>query len=57
MGRREEVERQALGPAVYLHWLADGNHDLAPRKTSGLTAEQNLASAALAISAFIEQHY
>ncbi|MHA7880617.1 MAG: alpha/beta family hydrolase [Saccharospirillum sp.] len=57
MGRREEVERQALGPVVHLHWLADGNHDLAPRKASGLTAEQNLASAALAISAFIEQHY
>lgn len=55
MGNRTEVEGYELGPSVQIHWLGDGNHDLAPRKASGLTAEQNWQSAATAINAFIRR--
>ncbi|MCH8531571.1 MAG: alpha/beta fold hydrolase [Saccharospirillum sp.] len=55
MGQRAEVEGYDLGQAVELHWLGDGNHDLAPRKASGLSAEQNWLSAAQAIGDFIRR--
>lgn len=45
-GTREEVSGYALGPHTRLCWLADGNHDLKPRKASGLSHEDNLALAA-----------
>jgi uncharacterized protein len=46
----------ALGPtnAIAWCWLADGDHDLKPRKSSGLTHRQHLASAMAATVAFIE---
>lgn len=52
-GHRAEVEGYRLGPAVRLLWLPDGDHDLAPRRASGRTAEQNLREAAAAAAAFI----
>jgi len=36
-GRRAEVEGYALAPAVTLFWAPDGDHDLKPRKTAGLS--------------------
>lgn len=53
MGRRDEVESLTLPEVVQLHWLADGDHDLKPRKASGLRHEDNLASAAAAIAAMM----
>lgn len=44
-GRREEVAGYQLSPAITLHWLEDGDHDLKPRKASGRTHEQNLREA------------
>jgi predicted alpha/beta-hydrolase family hydrolase len=44
LGSRLEVESYALSPEVYLHWLEDGDHDLKPRKASGLTQAQHLHS-------------
>jgi hypothetical protein len=41
MGGREAVEGYTLSAAIRIHWIADGNHDLVPRKKSGRTAEQN----------------
>jgi len=35
-----------------LHWAADGDHDLKPRKASGRTAEQNWAEALDALDGF-----
>ena len=52
-GGPDEVAGYRLSPAVRLHWAEDGNHDLAPRKASGRTAEQNWAEAAAVIAAFL----
>jgi hypothetical protein len=53
LGNREDVAGYALSPAIAVHWLADGNHDLKPRKASGRDHEQNLAEAVAAIETFI----
>lgn len=52
LGSRAEVAGYALPAAIRLHWARDGNHDLAPRKASGLTAEENWRAAAEAIAAW-----
>ncbi|MBI2970248.1 MAG: alpha/beta fold hydrolase [Gammaproteobacteria bacterium] len=44
-GNREEVTGYRLSSAVRLHWLSDGNHELAPRKASGRSHEDNLREA------------
>ncbi|MDP6953453.1 MAG: alpha/beta fold hydrolase [Alphaproteobacteria bacterium] len=54
LGNREDVEGYSLSPAIAMHWLADGNHDLKPRKASGRDHEQNLAEAMAAIAAFVK---
>jgi hypothetical protein len=51
-GSRDEVEVYRLSPAIRLHWLADGDHDLAPRKASGLTKDDNWQDAAAAVASF-----
>ncbi|WP_428034011.1 alpha/beta family hydrolase [Amphritea sp.] len=45
MGRKEVVEAYRLAPAVQLHWLDDGDHDLKPRKISGITQDEHIADA------------
>lgn len=35
-GRREEVADYALSPRIAVHWVPDGDHDLKPRKKSGI---------------------
>ncbi len=52
-GNRQEVAGYPLPTAVQLHWLADGNHDLAPRKASGISAQENMQSAVAAVLTFI----
>lgn len=54
-GKREEVEAMSLPVPFRLHWCADGDHDLKPRKASGLTAEENWRDAVDAIAAFIKE--
>ena len=49
-GRRDEVGSYTLSSTITLHWCVDGNHDLAPRKVSGLTQSENLSAAAAAAS-------
>ncbi|WP_431688734.1 alpha/beta family hydrolase [Hahella sp. NBU794] len=51
-GRSENME-QYLNEQSAMVWLPDGNHDLAPRKASGLTKEQNWRTAAQAALAFM----
>ena len=51
-GGRDEVASYNLSPAIQVAWIGDGDHDLKPRKTSGLTMAINLASAADAVAAF-----
>lgn len=51
-GTPNEVNGYALSPVITLHWAPDGDHDLAPRKSSGATHEGNLETAANAIADF-----
>ncbi len=52
-GTREEVTAYPLPDAMKLFWLPDGDHDLKPRKASGLSRDDNLAAAANAIASFV----
>jgi hypothetical protein len=54
-GGRGEVEGYGLSPAIRLHWVGDGDHDLGPRGGSGFTRKGNLAAAADAIAAFARE--
>ena len=54
-GKPEEVAGYSLSPAIELCWIEDGNHDLVPRKASGLTEEGNWRAAADAIADFIRR--
>lgn len=52
-GGRNEVPGYGLSPAIELHWLEDGDHDLRPRKAiSGRTYAENLGEAADAVAVF-----
>ena len=52
-GTREEVPGYGLSPAIGVHWLEDGDHDLRPRKAiSGRSYAENLGEAADAVAAF-----
>ncbi|MEO6115251.1 MAG: alpha/beta family hydrolase [Pseudolysinimonas sp.] len=52
-GTRDEVPGYGLSPAIEVHWLDDGDHDLRPRKAiSGRTFAENLGEAADAVAAF-----
>lgn len=52
-GSRLEVEAMALSQQIDFHWVPDGDHDLAPRGTSGFTRRGNLEVAADAVVAFM----
>jgi len=52
-GTRDEVPGYDLSPAIEVHWLEDGDHDLRPRKAiSGRSFAENVAEAADAVAAF-----
>ncbi|WP_281645261.1 alpha/beta family hydrolase [Parendozoicomonas sp. Alg238-R29] len=53
MGNQEAVAGYDLSDRIEICWLADGNHDLKPRKASGLTHEQHLATTAEKIESWI----
>jgi predicted alpha/beta-hydrolase family hydrolase len=55
MGSFEEVSHYALDKQLQLQWLADGNHDLKPRKASGHSHEQHLQQAALWVAEFVKR--
>ncbi len=42
MGKQIIVNDYSLAAGIKLHWLEDGDHDLKPRKASGLTQQQHL---------------
>jgi hypothetical protein len=51
-GTREEVERYSLSPAIKLHWIEDGDHDLKQRRAMGHPPGDGLRAAADAVAAF-----
>jgi predicted alpha/beta-hydrolase family hydrolase len=54
-GTREEVKTYPLSKSTEVFWLTDGDHDLKPRKASGLSLEQNLATASDRICGWMSQ--
>ncbi|MGE5234407.1 MAG: alpha/beta family hydrolase [Acidobacteriota bacterium] len=53
LGMPDEVAGYALSPAIRIEWIADGDHSLVPRKSSGRTLEQNFAAAIAATATFV----
>jgi predicted alpha/beta-hydrolase family hydrolase len=51
-GGRDEVAGYELSPAITLHWIEDGDHDLKPRKASGRTSAETEAEAVDKIAEF-----
>ncbi|GAA3937223.1 alpha/beta family hydrolase [Litoribacillus peritrichatus] len=49
-GTKDEVMSYTTYPGVEHHWLKDGNHDLKPRKASGVTHEENIKEAVIVSS-------
>ena len=56
LGTRAEVAGYALSPAIEVVWFADGDHSLAPRRASGFTRAQHLATAIDRAVAFVRAH-
>jgi hypothetical protein len=52
-GARDEVAGYALSPAISIEWFGDGDHSLAPRRSSGFTAAQHVARAIEVAIAFV----
>jgi predicted alpha/beta-hydrolase family hydrolase len=44
-GVRSEVEGYGLSRSIAVHWVADGDHDLVPRRSSGASTKTNMADA------------
>jgi len=55
-GKPEEVAGYALGDAVTVRWVPDGDHSLKPRKRSGHTEAGNRAFAVEEAAAFLARH-
>ena len=54
-GTRDEVPDYPLSAAIRVRWLDDGDHSLKPRKKSGFTLEQHIATALDAAAAFVAE--
>ncbi|MBX7198194.1 MAG: alpha/beta hydrolase [Rhodospirillaceae bacterium] len=54
MGNKSFVTALPLSRKIRLSWAEDGDHDLKPRKASGLTHAENLAAALDAAGRFLE---
>jgi hypothetical protein len=52
-GPREEVEQFSLSKSVRFHWLADGDINYKPHRTSNRSHQQNMADAVEAVNRFI----
>jgi predicted alpha/beta-hydrolase family hydrolase len=52
-GTPEEVSTYPLPPTLRVHWVADGDHSLLPRKQSGRNHAQNMREAIEASAEFV----
>jgi len=52
-GKRDEVPAYSLSSAIEIAWSPDGDHDLKPRKASGLTHEETIRAAAAHVAGFM----
>jgi predicted alpha/beta-hydrolase family hydrolase len=55
MGTQAEVAQYRLPKAIDIEWFSDGDHDLKPRKSSGLLHESHLTYAIDKVSQFIHE--
>lgn len=53
LGTQDQVEGYGLSNIVDIHWLEDGDHDLKPRKKSGLTHDEHIKNAIEQVVTFI----
>lgn len=54
-GTRAEIETYQYPDNVQVEYLFDGDHSLKPRKASGMSQEQHILAAAMAIASVIKQ--
>ncbi len=54
-GREAEVQRYPLSPAVSMHWIADGDHNLAPRRSTGRSIAWTWTEAISAVGDFLSR--
>ena len=52
-GTPEEVATYTLAPSIHVHWIADGDHSLVPRKASGRSKHDAWQEAVEAVAAFV----
>lgn len=55
LGNKTDVQNYILSKAITIHWLQDGDHSFKPRKSSGITEEENIEMAINASLQFIKQ--
>lgn len=53
LGGALEVTAYALSPAIHVHWIEDGDHDLVPRKKSGRDRDMAWREATDAAAGFL----
>lgn len=53
-GSQDWVEQQELPPNLQLNWVEQGDHDLVPKKATGISAEQSWQHIASSIATFID---
>ncbi len=54
LGSASEVAAYSLSPAIRIHWIEDGDHDLVPRKKSGRDRDAAWREAADAATGFLD---
>lgn len=55
MGTQEDVASYEIDSKIEFTWLEDGNHDLKPRKVSGKTHQEHMATTAKAVAEFVKK--
>jgi len=53
-GTKDDVEGYDLARAVKMLWLEDGNHDLKPRKASGITHQDHMKKTIKAVAEWLK---
>ena len=54
-GNEAEVQRYPLSPAVSMHWIEDGDHNLAPRRSTGRSVVRTWTEAISAVGDFLSR--
>ena len=55
LGSADDVKGYTLSRAIRFHWIADGDHNLKPRKLSGVSEAEAWAEAIAAVAAFAHE--